>query len=300
MSGGIFLTDGGLETTLIFHDGRELPEFAAFVLLDDEGGRARLGDYFRSYMAIAQRAGHGFIAEAPTWRANRDWGAKVGYDPSGLDRVNRDAIDLLVELRDEYDGPFVISGNLGPRDDGYKPSSLMTPDEAEHYHTAQIATFAETEADMVSAFTMTHSGEAIGITRAARARRLPVVISFTVETNGALPSGMPLGEAVTEVDEATNDGPAYYMINCAHPTHFKPTLEGGESWVTRIRAVRANASRMSHAELDEAEELDAGDPDEFGALHAELRSRLGHVSVLGGCCGTDDRHVAAISAACAG
>lgn len=299
LDGGLFLTDSGLETALIFLEGVDLPLFAAFVLLDTEDGTDRLRRYYRRHAAIAEEAGVGFVAEAPTWRANPDWATRLGYDSSALDRVNRQAIDLVAELRDGFTGgPFVVSGCVGPRGDGYSPEALMTADEAERYHAEQIGTFAAAGADMVTAMTMTHTGEAIGVARAARVAGVPVVIGFTVETDGRLPSGETLGEAVTAVDEATGSGPAYYMVNCAHPSHFEGVLAVDEPWVGRIGSVRANASRRSHAELDEAEDLDDGDPDELGADYARLRQAHPGLNVLGGCCGTDERHVAAISAAC--
>lgn len=299
LDGGLFLTDSGLETALIFLEGVDLPLFAAFVLLDTEDGTDRLRRYYRRHAAIAEEAGVGFVAEAPTWRANPDWATRLGYDSSALDRVNRQAIDLVAELRDGFTGgPFVVSGCVGPRGDGYSPEALMTADEAERYHAEQIGTFAAAGADMVTAMTMTHTGEAIGVARAARVAGVPVVIGFTVETDGRLPSGETLGEAVTAVDEATGSGPAYYMVNCAHPSHFEGVLAVDEPWVGRIGSVRANASRRSHAELDEAEDLDDGDPGELGADYARLRQAHPGLNVLGGCCGTDERHVAAISAAC--
>jgi homocysteine S-methyltransferase len=297
----LFLTDSGLETTLIFIDGIELPEFAAFVLLETEDGRRRLRDYFEAHAEIARRAGVGFIAEAPTWRANPDWGAKLGYDRAGLDACNRAAIELLAELR-ELDGrgprEYVISGCIGPRADGYDASVQMSPGEAEHYHSEQIGWFAEAEVDLVSALTMTHPEEAIGVTRAARNAGLPVAISFTVETDGLLPSGASLGEAVDVVDASTGGGPAYYMINCAHPAHFRPGLRADEDWVSRIRGIRANASRKSHAELDGAAELDAGDPDELASEYVWLLRDFPGLTILGGCCGTDRRHIRAIADRC--
>jgi homocysteine S-methyltransferase len=187
---------------------------------------------------------------------------------------------------------------VGPRGDGYDPAALMSDKEAEAYHRAQIETFRDTAADMVSAITMTHVEEAIGIARAAARAGLPAAISFTVETDGRLPTGHTLAEAIERVDAATSRYPAYYMINCAHPTHFEHVLEAGAPWVERLRGLRANASRKSHAELNESPELDIGDPVELGAEHAALRRRLPHLTVMGGCCGTDDRHVAAIAAAC--
>ena len=296
----LFLTDGGIETTLIFHEGLDLPLFAAFHLLKDETGRTALRRYYERYLALAREQGRGLILESPTWRASADWARQLGYDAAALDLVNREAIALMEELRDRHAGPrpLVISGCVGPRGDAYGPEQLMGPDEAESYHKAQIRTFARTEADMVTAITMTHSGEAIGIVRAAAAAGLPVAVSCTLETDGRLPSGEALGEAILTVDTATDAGAAYFMINCAHPSHFAGVLETDESWVRRIRGLRANASRCSHAELDAAQELDQGDPEELGQDYAALRRRLPWLTVLGGCCGTDHRHIEAIARAC--
>jgi S-methylmethionine-dependent homocysteine/selenocysteine methylase len=303
LGGDLYLTDGGIETTLIFHEGLDLPYFAAFDLLKDAPGRDALRRYYRRYAAIALERGVGFVFESATWRASRDWGDKLGYSEAELAEANRRAIALLHELREEYRGettPVVISGCIGPRGDGYDPGKVMTEDEAQAYHAAQVATFREAGADMVNAMTMTNVPDAVGVTRAAQAAGLPVSISFTVETDGRLPTGDSLKSAIAAVDAATGNGPAYYVINCAHPTHFRDVLSGGEPWLERIRGVRANASTKSHAELDEAEELDDGDPVELGGQFQELRSVLPNLNVLGGCCGTDHRHVAAIYSACHG
>lgn len=300
LNGNLFLTDAGIETTLIFHEGLDLPYFAAFHLLKDEEGRQALKKYFRRHAAIARENGTGFILESATWRASADWGDKLGYSAQELDAANRKAIDLLHELREELEtdrSPMVISGCVGPRGDGYDPGKVMSPEEAEAYHGRQIRVFAEAGADLVTAITMTNTNEAIGVTRAARAADMPVVISFTVETDGRLPTGESLKEAIEAVDRATGRGPAYFMINCAHPTHFESVLNG-ESWMQRLRGIRANASKRSHAELDEAEELDDGDPVELGAQYRDLRRRFGHINVLGGCCGTDHRHIEQICGAC--
>ena len=294
LNGKIFLTDGGIETTLIFHQGFELPYFAAFDLLKNGEGREGLRKYFDPYVQIARKHAVGFVLESATWRASPDWAERLGYTPEALRSANRRAIELLQEIRQENETDktkLVISGCVGPRGDGYSPDKLMTEDEAERYHSVQIGTFADTEADMITAITMTHAEEAIGVARAAKAAGMPVIISFTVETDGRLPTGQSLKEAIEQVDAATNNGPAYYMINCAHTTHFEDALAAGEAWTTRIRGLRTNASRLSHAELDEAVELDDGNPDEFGSQHGELRSTFTHVNVFGGCCGTDHRHV---------
>ena len=300
LDGRLFLTDSGLETTLIFKDGIELNQFASFELIKTENGRRRLLDYFREHAQTAVDAGMGFVLESPTWRSNADWGAKLGYSPEALAELNRQSIDLMVQVRDELEtpnSPMPISGNIGPLGDGYVAGQMSAAD-AQALHTPQIATFAQTQADLVSAFTMTGTDEAIGVTRAAVAAGMPAVISFTVETDGLLPTGQTLQQAIETVDAATGAAPAYYMINCAHPTHFEQALAANQAWIKRVRGIRANASTRSHAELDEAKDLDDGNPAELGRQYRELRRAFRQFNVLGGCCGTDHRHVEQICLAC--
>lgn len=175
----------------------------------------------------------------------------------------------------------------------------MTANEAQDYHGWQIEVFRDTEADMVSVFTLNYVEEGLGIARAAQAAGLPVVLSFTLETDGRLPSGQTLKDAIEQVDRETGKTPAYYMINCAHPTHFDDALRCGEDWLARLGGIRANASKRSHAELDQAADLDIGDPVELGRHYRDLRARMRHLTVVGGCCGTDHRHVEQICFACA-
>lgn len=300
LSDRLFLTDSGLETMLIFLEGYELNQFASFELMNTESGRKRLLDYYRQHAMTAAAAKMGFILETPTWRSNADWGAKLGYSPEALADLNRRSIDLMVDVRKELEqpsSPMVISGNIGPLGDGYQ-AGPMSATEAQELHAPQVETFAKSEADLVSAFTMTTTNEAIGVTRAAVEAKVPVVISFTLETDGKLPTGQTLKEAIETVDGATSSAPAYYMINCAHPTHFDFVLKSNESWMNRIRGIRANASKRSHAELDEAKDLDAGDPVELGQQYRALRKNYRQFTVLGGCCGTDHRHVEQICFAC--
>lgn len=301
LQGNLFLTDGGLETYLVFQRGIELPEFAAFTLLESAEGRAEITAYMDNHIDIALAHGLGFVLETPTWRANADWGAKLGYDRDGLDRINREAVAFMAARRARHETPqcrMVISGNIGTRGDGYAPDKLLDPSEAEDYHGAQIAIFAEAGVDMATALTMTHVGEAVGITRAAASVGLPVVISFTTETDGSLPTGQPLGEAIEEVDALTDQGPAYYMVNCAHTTHFEDVLKAQAAWTSRLRGIRANASAKSHAELDCSTELDQGDPVALGRQYSDILRTLPHIAVVGGCCGTDHRHVEEICTAC--
>lgn len=301
LSNATCLTDGGIETTLIFHEGLELPHFAAFHLLRDQPGRDALRKYFRTYAELAEGYKTGLVLESATWRANPDWGWKLGYSAEALAGANRKAIELLCEIRDEFEAqvtPIVISGCVGPRGDGYVAGDTMSAEEAQEYHAPQIGAFSRAAADLVTAITMTYVEEAIGIVRAARAVGMPVVISFTVETDGNLPTGEPLKQAIERVESATDRAPAYYMINCAHPMHFDHALSAGEPWLARIRGLRTNASTKSHAQLNESTDLDEGDPVQLGRQHRELLSKLTNLTVFGGCCGTDHRHVEEICKAC--
>jgi homocysteine S-methyltransferase len=292
------VTDGGLETTLVFHDGIDLPDFAAFPLLDSESGRAALADYYQPYLDLGRRLAAPVIVDTPTWRANLDWGARLGYDAIRLADVNRRAVEFVGALATNGPGgpvAHVVDGVIGPRGDGYVVGETMSASEAAAYHGLQARAFAEAGADMMTAVTMTYVDEAIGVVRAAGSVGLPVVISFTVETDGVLPSGEPLGDAILRVDGATDVAPAYYMVNCAHPTHFAEQLAAGADWLARVKAIRANASRCSHAELDEATELDRGDVADLAAWYRQLNTILPDLRVVGGCCGTDHEHVAAIA-----
>ena len=297
LSGDFFLADGGIETDLIFNHGIEIREFAAHTLLSDPVGREVMAGYFRNFLALAGEQETGFILDSQTWKAHRHWADDLGADEAELRAANEESIAFIAELRDEFSSnpmPIVLNGIMGPRGDGYAPDVEVVAHEAEDYHAQQIAWLAETDVDMVTGTTYTQADEAIGLVRAARAAGLPVVISFTVETDGSLPTGQPLGEAIEMVDEATDSGAAYFVVNCAHPDHFFHVL-GGNGWTRRIRGIRCNASRLSHAELDACETLDPGNPEELASHYVELRERLPWLNILGGCCGTDLRHVAEIA-----
>jgi S-methylmethionine-dependent homocysteine/selenocysteine methylase len=301
MTGTPCLTDGGLETTLVFHDGFDLPLFAAFPLLETGAGRDAMDRYIRRFCQIAVRDGKGFILDTPTWRASSRWGEELGYSTDALKAVHARAIEDLAGYRAEFEtptSPFVINGLIGPQDDGYNPQSFLSVDGAKHYHADQVAWFKDFGADMVSALTLTYASEAAGIALAAKEAGMPCVLSFTVETDGRLPSGQTLAAAIEEVDEVTGVWPAYYMINCAHPDHFINELRGDGAWKNRIMGLRANASRMSHEELDNAQELDEGNPAELGTQYKTMTALLPNLTVMGGCCGTDHKHIDAISAAC--
>jgi S-methylmethionine-dependent homocysteine/selenocysteine methylase len=292
------LTDAGMETALIFHQGIDLPGFAAFPLVDTEDGREALRRYYRPYLDLARDRETPFVLDAPTWRANPDWGAELGFDAAALAAVNRRSVAFIEEVRREArpaGGPAVqLEALVGPRGDGYVPGAMMAAEEAEAYHAVQLRALADTAVDLVAAMTITDADEATGIVRAARSVGLPITIGFTLETDGRLPSGQALGDAIVEVDRETDGGASQFMINCAHPAHFAGVLAAGGDWRDRIGGLRANASTLSHAELDAAEELDDGDPADLAARYVAVRELLPNLSLIGGCCGTDIRHVTAI------
>jgi S-methylmethionine-dependent homocysteine/selenocysteine methylase len=294
-----FIADGGLETVLIFLDGIDLPDFASFPLLDTDEGRAALAAYYTTYVQLAAELDRGVVLDTPTWRASLDWGARLGYDADQLASINRRAVALVRGVAlDHRDVPVVVNGAVGPRGDGYVVEAAMSSSEATRFHSLQARAFADAGADMMTGVTMTYVEEAIGVTRAAVAVDIPVAVSFTVETDGCLPSGQSLGHAIAQVDDATDAAPAYYLVNCAHPTHFHDALDSDASWTRRIQGVRANASTMSHAELDAATELDRGDITDLAQWYRALQDRL-DLRVVGGCCGTDHEHIEAIAIATA-
>jgi homocysteine S-methyltransferase len=292
------LTDAGLETVLVFDERFELPQFAAFPLVDSDDGRAALRRYYEPFLELARNRKVPLVLSAPTWRANADWGRLLGYEGEELADVNKRAVAFVAAVRDDVLDPaergnVVVEGSVGPRSDAYSPTILMDADEAERYHSVQLRTLAEAGCSQATALTLTYPEEAIGIVRAGRAAGIPIVVGFTVETDGRLPNGDSIEEAIVAVDGATDGAAEFFVINCAHPTHFAGALPEGESR-SRIRGLRANASTLSHAELDGAEELDSGDPDDLAQRYVSLRDDLPELELVGGCCGTDIRHVTAI------
>lgn len=296
-NGQQYVTDGGLETDLIFHHGLDLPLFAAFPLVRSVEGRAHLKRYFDSYATIAAAAQTGLLLETPTWRASADWATRLGWSASDVAAANVEAVELLAGWgRDYREGNGVqdvlVVGMVGPRGDGYAPETILDPDQAATYHGPQLAALAAAGADLATGYTLTHVGEAIGVVWAARAAGIPVAVSFTVETDGRLPDGTTLAEAIISVDATAP--PEYFGINCAHPHHIERGLSEPGPWHDRVVVLRPNASTLSHADLDEADHLDEGDPSILATDVRRIRRLLPRVSVLGGCCGTDDRHVAAV------
>lgn len=297
LSGELFLTDAGLETDLIFNAGIEIREFAAHTLIPSSEGHSALTRYFEGFLELARAQNTGFILDSVTWKAHSHWKNDLGADSAELRAANIESIGFIGKLRDRFSQnskPIVLNAVMGPCGDAYRPEIAISTDQAEAYFSEQLGWLAGTEADMVTALTFNQASEAAGLAKAARSAGLPAVVSFTLETDGALPTGQTLAEAIAQVDEESENYPAYFMINCAHPDHFADALHDAP-WARRIRGVRANASRKSHAELDEAPELDSGNPLELAAQYRELAARMPWLNIFGGCCGSDLRHVTAIA-----
>lgn len=289
-----YLSDGGIETWLIYQKQVQLNHFASFELLNHAEGVSILQEYYQPFLELAAKNDLGFVLETPTWRANQDWGKTLGYSSNQLARINKNAVFFLrnmIEQMGYTSDRHVISGNIGPREDGYFVDTVMSAEEAKVYHQPQIQSFAYADADVITALTMTNSKEAIGVVNAAKYFGIPVVVSFTVETDGRLPSGETLAGAIQEVDLQTSWYASHYMINCAHPYHFRDVLKEGGYWKSRIKGIRANASCKSHAELDALESLDAGDKEQLARDYRELAELLPNLRVIGGCCGTDHGHM---------
>jgi homocysteine S-methyltransferase len=297
LDGSTFLCDAGLETDLIFNHGIEIREFAAHTLMEDDQGKQALSDYFQGFLSLARDSGCGYILDTQTWKAHPHWADDLNESREQQEQANRDSVTFIAALRDQYasnTGPIVLNAIVGPRGDAYAPEAELAVDEAEAYHAQQLQWLERTDADMVTAMTFTQSDEATGFVRAANALKLPAVISFTVETDGKLPTGESLASAISAVDEATQSGAAYFMVNCAHPDHFSDVL-GDEPWARRIRGIRCNASRQSHAELDACETLDDGNPAELADQYLQIKAKMPWLNIFGGCCGSDLRHVTQIA-----
>ena len=299
MGDQLFLTDGGLETVMVFHEGVDLPQFASFTMLDSETGQALLSTYYNSFLDEAAAQSAGFVLDSATWRASAGWGQVMGLEAAQIDAINRKAVAVVQALkaaRGVRGQAVLTNGVIGPHGDAYAPGQVLSAQAAQDYHQRQVEVLAQSGVDLISAMTISSHGEAIGIARAAMAVDQPVALSFTLETDGRLISGMSLADAIHRTDDATDGAPVWYGINCAHPDHFRHILTG--DWVERIGSVRANASRLSHAELDEATVLDEGNPAELARDYHHLLHVLPGLRVVGGCCGTDLRHVAAIGQSC--
>jgi len=303
-----FLTFPGCETYLLYIQGFPLRDFCAFEVVYDDRAWQRLEDELLRPVADAAAArGFGLLADSFVWRASADYVTRLGAP--GVAAVNQRAIErvraFITRWRAGSDAaracPVLVTGDIGPRGDGYAATGAVSIGAAYDYHAAQVDVLARAGVDVLVPLTMTSLPETLGILRAAEIAKLPVLVSPTIEPDGKLPDGTPLGEFVATVDDATHGYPLAFMVNCVHPSHLAPVLraaaERDEPWLTRFRGVRANASAKTHAELDASKALDRGDPAALGGGVADLQRAHG-LTIVGGCCGTDAEHLACIASAC--
>ncbi len=283
-----FLVYAGTGTDLIFNHGVELPGFASFPLLENPETRAILAQQMRDLVELSADMGLGCILDAPTWMANADRAAPLGYDAERLRAVNKDGVALMEEVRQGSGRDDVlVSACIGPRYDPYADIPPISVGQARAYHNAQLSALKETSVDLVTGYTFNRTGEAAGCILASQDIGLPIIMSLVVETDGCLADGTPLIDAIDQIEAQTDGSALFYMVNCAHPTHFADVIKAHP----RLKGVVANASSCSHAELDEAEELDDGDPVQLGQEIAAAMRDNPSIQVFGGCCGTDMRHL---------
>jgi len=296
-TGSLMTSAGGFETWMQYVDGFKLRHFCGFELLNDARGEACLRDYHRKVVEAAVANGFGVINEGLHYRASRDWGALTGFSREGLEEINIRGIEFYRDFAKEYataETPMTVSGAIGPKGDAYNVGRVPDAAEAEDYHSEQILTMRKAGVDQVTAMTFSGVEEAIGFCRAAKAAGVPVVVSFFVVRGGRLKGGESLDEAIARVDAATGNAPAYFMINCTHPTEFEPSLTEGD-WTNRLGGFMPNAVAAETLDLCKLGHLEDGDPEELGDQMAGLARRFGHVNVWGGCCGTDGRHIGQIT-----
>ncbi len=295
----VSLADAGMETYLIYREGIDLPQFASFTALATPEGRAALRRYYEPIIDVAVRDRRTLLLDSATWRASSDWGSLLGYSDSGLDEANAAAVAFVADLRAAAgpDADIVLGGCIGPRGDGYAATSGMTPAQAADYHAPQVRSLARGGAQFIAGMTLGDANEAAGMMEAARENEIPAVASFTIEMDGRLASGESVASIIAETDRLTDSYATFYLLNCAHPLHLERALASSDPELQRIRGIRSNASMRSHAELDAATDLDDGDPLDLARRCADLVTNYPRLSVLGGCCGTDARHISAMSAA---
>lgn len=298
-AGTIYLTEGGQETEVMYRHGFELPEFAMFPLLDNPAALNVMREMYQRYLDVAARHGCVALMGGLDYRASPDWGRKIGLSDQQLADYQQRAIAFLRDVAAPYVGQLpgvMFVGCIGPRGDAYSLNQTMTEEEAEEYHSFQLAGLKAAGVDLAMAMTFNNVPEAVGIARAAARADLPLEISFTLDSNHRLKSGPSLKSAIETVDFlAGEDRPDFYGINCSHPLEFSPALEPG-TWTRRIRSLRPNAAMMDKQSLCALGHLEEGDPVSLGSLMGMLARGHPHVDMWGGCCGTWDKHLEHIAA----
>jgi homocysteine S-methyltransferase len=275
------------------------PHLVNAAFLYERTSRAALEAILHQYLAIGREFGLPLLVSTPTWRASRERIAAAGYARAD---VNGDNVRFLEELRQgtgEYARQVVVCGLMSCRGDAYRPAAALTLDEARQFHAWQAEKLAAAGVDLLLAATLPALSEAIGLALALAATGTPYLISFVARAQGTLLDGTPLKEAIAAIDAAATPPPLAYLLNCTHASFARAALlhPVNSSPLVRQRVVGllANTAALTPEELDDSATLVEEAPETFAAGVAALHSELG-LKLLGGCCGTDDRHIRALAA----
>ncbi len=292
-AGRYFITEGGIETEIMYKWGFEMPHFAMFPLLDNPQAAAAIKGMYRRYLDVVAKYKQSALIGGFDYRASPDWGNLLGYSASALRDANLQSIQFLRDVAEEYKSDIdqaLFSGCVGPRGDAYQTKNTMDRYQAAEYHAIQLETLKLANVDLAWALTFGDPEEAIGVCMAAESLDIPLAVSFSLDSSHHLNTGGSFSKAVEYVDEQTNNFPEFYSLNCSHPDEFNPAIKQGK-WINRVRCFRPNATKMDKISLCKLGHLEEGDPVELGYQMSDLHSRFPHIDIWGGCCGTCDTHL---------
>ena len=270
------------------------PHIVNSAFIYDKSRGAALSGIYQQYLDIGHKYNLPLVLSTPTWRASRERIEKAGYAKMDVNADNFRFLDAIRKSYGEYAGKIVISGLLSCRGDAYNQSEALTANDAHAFHAWQANRLAEAGVDFLLAATLPAFSEAAGLARALAATGKPYIISFLTRSEGTMLDGTPLKDVISKIDTDVNPKPIAYMVNCTHTSFFKSAMmHAAHSSATvrkRIAGLFANTAALKPEELDNSEELVEEDPQTFGKSVAGLHTELG-MKILGGCCGTDDRHI---------
>ncbi|MCB8822139.1 homocysteine S-methyltransferase family protein [Microvirga rosea] len=300
-SGVVFLTDGGIETRLIYEFSLGLRDFASFPELFDSRGRAALRKVYTSYLDVAAQSGRPMLIGSPTWRAHPDGLRHAGFgEPDDLTRVNTEAVSFLRELRREMklEKQVYIAGVIGPRGDGYRAEGAPQTEEAQHYHHAQARALADAGVDFLYAPTFASRTELIGVALAMAGTGCTYALAPVINGHGDLPDGSSLSEVISFIDATVQPRPLYYLTGCVHASTFSDAVADDDRlqplMPKRLVGMKANASALPPEKLNDLDHVEGDEPAAFARGILNLHNKYS-LRILGGCCGTDAGHIRALA-----
>lgn len=301
-SGTPIITDGGIETRIMFETNLSMdPELQVAALVPDPDGAAALRSIYESYIKAAGEFGLPIVIGTPTFRASLNFARRAGHGgEESVRELNVGAVRLLRQLREDSDHrPIFIAGVIGPSGDAYTPGDALGAPEAAAYHRLQTEVLAEEGVEFLFAPTFPAVDEALGVAMAMGRSGLPYVVSFVLDTAGRVLDGTPLTAAIERIDNEALPPPLYYSISCVYPDVAARALEDAardsKTLVGRIAELKANGSPLGTDELVRLDHIEATPPEPFAELLWSLHESHPVLRVIGGCCGTDDRHIRALA-----